>query len=574
MTGFKLAAFTIAIALCAAVAFVPDAALAAAPALGQVPDLVRDVFGAAHYIAPVIAGVAYDLPALRTKLDELTAKARAKAAEIKDDTPQETRTQIEGEHAALLAQVETFRAAIATEEAAARATPANPNAPANPASPAAEPAIAAAAGEAVRLERSRIADIRDIGRRAQLEAAIVDTAINDGTAVEAFRVQAFNALAQRSAATATNAIRVDIQRDERDTRRDGMRDAIVARLTRAGSAPGTNVTVPEHARAYGEMGFAEMAAECLDHRGNLRTARQVHDVIERAFHTTTDFPGIFVDAMNVRLLQRYRAAPATYRRIAALYTTTDFRPTHVVRAGDFPALQAVQESGEIKAGTFSESKEVFRVYPYGVKFNISRQMIINDALRAIDQMLGSAGDRVADWENVQVFTLLASGSGAGPTLATDSKRIFHTDHGNLAGTSAVISITSVGVGRASMMKQTTLDGIKANFTPATLLTGPDTLLVAEQLVTQITPAQSSNAVPDFIRRLVPIGDANITGTPWYLFADPAVAPCFVYGYLEGFEGPRLASEEVFDVQGLRVKLEHDFGVAGIDYRGGFRNAGA
>jgi hypothetical protein len=189
-------------------------------------------------------------------------------------------------------------------------------------------------------------------------------------------------------------------------------------------------------------------------------------------------------------------------------------------------------------------------------------------------MLASAGERVADWENSKVFAKLAEGSGAGPTLLTDNKRMFHSDHGNLAGTAAAIAIASVGIGRASMMKQTTLDGIKANFTPATLLTGPDTLLVAEQLVTQITPAQTSNAVPDFIRRLTPVGDANITGNPWYLFADPAVAPCFVYGYLEGFEGPRLTSEEVFDVQGLRVKLEHDFGVEGVDYRGGFRNAGA
>jgi len=39
-------------------------------------------------------------------------------------------------------------------------------------------------------------------------------------------------------------------------------------------------------------------------------------------------------------------------------------------------------------------------------------------------------------------------------------------------------------------------------------------------------------------------------------------------------GSRLTSEEMFTVQGMRVKLEHDFGVSGIDCRGGYRNAGA
>jgi hypothetical protein len=139
----------------------------------------------------------------------------------------------------------------------------------------------------------------------------------------------------------------------------------------------------------------------------------------------------------------------------------------------------------------------------------------------------------------------------------------------------VINIASVGAGRSAMMKQTSLDGLKINLTPWLLLTSPDTLTVAEQLMTQITPALITSAVPELLKRLTPVGDANITSaTAWYLFADVGVAPCFVYGYLEGFEGPRLSTEQQFSHQGMRVKLEHDFGVAGIDYRGGYRNPGA
>lgn len=125
-----------------------------------------------------------------------------------------------------------------------------------------------------------------------------------------------------------------------------------------------------------------------------------------------------------------------------------------------------------------------------------------------------------------------------------------------------------------MMKQTTLDGIVANFQPRIMLMGPDKQTEAEQFWAPISAAVQANAIPASFRSLEPVADANITGNAWYLFADPAVAPNFVYAYLEGFEGPRLSSMETFDVQGLKVKLEHDFGVAGIDFRGGYRNAGA
>ncbi|WP_207767844.1 hypothetical protein, partial [Methylobacterium frigidaeris] len=468
------------------------------------------------------------------------------------------------------APVET-QAPEATETRAA--APATPAAPAPVPSPAPAPApVPAVDTEAlVRAERTRQAEIREIGRRSGMADDAVTAALDGGHAVEAFRARAFEFMASRADATQNrigHARAAFGGQDETETRRRAMTDALVARLARHGGDRAAEI--PAHARAYGEMGVAEMAAECIGYRGDLRTSRQVTEVMERAFHTVSDFPGIFIDALNVRLLARYRLAQPTYRMFAAPYTATDFRPTYVVRAGDFPSLQPVNEAGEIKAGTFSESKEVFRVNPYGVSVNLSRQMIVNDHLGAIDQVLGSVGERVTDWENAQAFATLA----ANPQLITDGKAVFHAGHNNLAGAGTAIGVDAVGAGRAAMMKQTTLDGMKANFTPKILLTGPDIQTNAEQLFTAITPQITGNAVPESFRRMMPVADANIDGKGWYLFADPAIAPCFVYGYLEGFEGPRLTSEQVFGVQGMKVKLEHDFGLAAIDFRGGYKNPGA
>jgi hypothetical protein len=306
---------------------------------------------------------------------------------------------------------------------------------------------------------------------------------------------------------------VTVTRDERDTRRQAMQAAIVVRLAQSGARAGERVEVPDVARQYVGMGFVEMAADCVGHRGMLRTARDVVEVMERAFHTTSDFPAIFGNALNQRLLARYQIAPATYRLFSARYTAEDFRAANVIRAGDFPTLQPILESGEIKGGTFGESREQIQVFPYGVTFNLSRQMIVNDQLDAINQVLGSSGDRVATWENGLMFALLLSGSGAGPTLLTDATAVFHTNHGNLAQTPSTIDAANVGIGFASMRKQKSLDGLPLNLSPNILLCGPDKEFVAGQLLTSITPAQTSNAVPDYIRRVTPVSDAAISATP-------------------------------------------------------------
>lgn len=514
---------------------------------------------------------------LREKAAKLQAEARAKQTEIKDDTPAERAQAIESEHRSILAELEKVNTEIATLEAAERAAQTTQPAAAQ----ATQSEIDVAVQRALDADLARQSEIRKLGATAKMPAQQIEEHIRQRTTIDAFRTAAFDWLVKNPANNAgpVGGTQIDIIRDEGETRRQGMVDALAARMARAGGE--RNVQIPDHARAYGEMGLVEIAAECIGYGGALRTARQVGEVMERAFefrafagHSVSDFPAIFLDAMNKRLLARYQTATPTYRLFCAPYTAVDFRSMNVIRAGDFPSLQPVAENGEIKAGTFSESKEKFQVSAYGVMLNISRQMIVNDSLGAIDQVLSSAGIRVSDWENAQAFAVLVSNSGVGPTMLTDNAAMFHASHGNLAGAGAAIAIDSVGSGRAAMMKQKTLDGITANFTPETLLCSPDKLVLAEQLLTAITPAQIGNVVPESLRRLKPVADANLAGNPWFLFANPGIAPNFVYGNLEGYEGPRLSSKERFSVQGMSVKLEHDFGVGGIDFRGGYRNPGA
>lgn len=427
----------------------------------------------------------------------------------------------------------------------------------------------AAAERAVAAERARSAEILAIGTRAGFAQPDIDAAIRAGEAVEAFRARAFDHLAARSASQGATSS-VQVVRDETDTRRAGLREALVANLARS---RGERVEPSDNARRYAGLTLSEMAAEAIGERHYPRTIRDREDVFQRAFHTTSDFPLIFAGAINARLEASYIAAPPVYRRIAVQRNFNDFRTHDMIRPGDFPMLQAVNQAGEVKLGTFGEKREQVAVAAYGVQFNITRQMLVNDNLGAIDQVLAGQGTTVALFEEQTFFAMKGVASGAGPTLAETGRAVFNATDGNLAGTASAITNAALGLGRASLRKMKRLDGMQMGLAPSILLVTPDKETEAETVLAQIAPAQASN-VNIFSGRLNLVVGGQLTGNAWELYTDPSVGANWMWGLLDGYTAPRLRLEEKFGVQGVGVLLEHDFGCGAMDYRFGYRNAGA
>ncbi|WP_158966245.1 head maturation protease, ClpP-related [Chachezhania sediminis] len=352
--------------------------------------------------------------------------------------------------------------------------------------------------------------------------------------------------------------RAQIQRDERDTRRLGMSQALTAQIT--GSDP-----VSGAARPFMDMSIVEIAAASIDHRGRIRSTGDKLNVFTAASHATSDFPAIFQNALNKVLLERYSAFQPTYRTVAKKKNFRDFRPMPLVRAGDFPTLLPVGEGGEIKWGTFGESGETALIVPYARGLTVSRQMMINDDLGAINDLLSSYGETVAFFEEKTFY------AGALTAKLADDVDLFHADHGNLAGAGTAITTAALSAGRTAMRQQKSIDGLSLNLAPTTLLVGPAKETEAEMIVAQITPTDAT-AVNPFSGRLRPVVTTEITGNAWYLLSDRA--PCWVYGFLDGAEAPRVRTEEPFGAQGFAMTVEHDFGFGACDFRGGYKNAGA
>ncbi|KIQ02228.1 hypothetical protein RU07_12340 [Agrobacterium tumefaciens] len=494
------------------------------------------------------------LLAARKKLDDLTTRASAKRGELVDGLSEDAARAIETDHASILTEVEETRAEVARLEAEERAKP-TPPADTNPLTIAAD---------AVRAERDRTNGIEELSVRAGF-ADFGRQHVRSGTALESFRSQLLEHMVANERQTPTDSrVRVQVGQDERDTQRSAQIEALSYGL----GAPVPQAGPSAAARSHMGKGLIDLAAESVNFAGRrMLNARDIDDIFTRASHTTSDFSTIFEGAVNRTLEGRYALAQPTFKRFARKKNFRDFRPDTTVKVGDFPMLKKVLEGGEIKYGTFGEGKEAVRAFSYAIALTISRQMLINDDLGAISDLLTSYGATVALFEEVTFYADAYNGKLA------DGKEVFHADHNNVAA-AAGLTVDSVGAGRKSMGLQKSSDGkmpLLAN--PARImLVGPNQLTDAEKLLASITPATVST-VNIFSGKFELVETSQITDNSWSLHADPAAGSNYRWGYLEGYEAPRVRMDEPFGRQGFSMSVEHDFGCGATDFRFGFRNPG-
>jgi HK97 family phage prohead protease len=360
---------------------------------------------------------------------------------------------------------------------------------------------------------------------------------------------------------AGGAGRAGVPADSPEATRSAVVDALVARTLR--SEP------TEQARQFMGMRLLELA---VARTAGLNPRERDPLTILRAAHTTSDFPLILEAAGNKILLARYNAAQPTYQAIARRRDLTDFKATKLLRIGDFPTLKAYAEDGEIQNGTINEGRESVTLGSFGRILRLSRQAIVNDDLGAFDDVFGSIGGMIRRFENATAYAVKALNSGNGPKLS-DNVNLFNSAHGNLAGSGGAISVATLGTARAAMMKQTDLDGNVLNLMPKVLLVGADQLTTAQQVTASIQPVVLGEVNP-FAGQLQVVAEGAVAGNGWELYADPAEAPVWSYGYLSDSPGPRVISEEPFNVDGMAWRVTLDFYFGGVDYRGAYRNAGA
>jgi hypothetical protein len=453
--------------------------------------------------------------------------------------------------------------------------------PAGGSSTPAAPAVAAPApvpqADPVRGERDRVTGIMQVVGRAKLPAELATRLISEGVSLDAARAAVLDELAARDAQTTTTQhVRVEGGTElRRESARQGMTNALLHRV-----AP-SQFKLEEVGREFRSARLLELARESLALNGIATRGMSSMEVaglalglqVRAGFNSTSDFPLILADVANKTLRQAYTEAPQTFQAFSRRTTLPDFKPVKRNQLGEAPQLKKVVEGGEFTRGTIGEAKEAYQLATYGRVFAITRQALVNDDMDAFSRVPALFGRAARDLESDLVWEQITSN----PTMG-DGVALFHSTHGNLAGAGAVISVATIGAGRAAMRNQ---KGVNAkqfvNVAPKFLVVPAALETVADQFVSANMLANASGSINPFGGRLSVIAEPRLDAASlisWYLFAEAGQVDLVEYAYLDGEEGPTIESRIGFDVDGLEIKARHDFAAKVIDHRGVYKNPGA
>lgn len=420
--------------------------------------------------------------------------------------------------------------------------------------------------EATKNERDRISMIRKMGKMSRTDDVAIADFIERGIGAQ----EARDAMLEKWSAKVdaeTSRSDASVTVDERDKFIDAGVNALRGRA---------GVDKMDAGNQFRGMRLTEIAKLCLERGGFSAKGLDEREMVKRAFtQSTSDFPILLETAMHKTLLNAYTSAPDTWTRFCSVGSVTDFRAHNRYRIGSFGNLDVVNELAEFKNKSIPDGeRSSITATTKGNIINVSRQVIINDDLGAfinLSQMLGRAARRTIE---ADVYALLASNP-----ILYDGIAMFHASHGNLAGTGTVVSVVALEAARQTMAVQQDIGGQDyLDVRPAIWLGGmaagglarvaneaqydPDT----------INKLQTPNRVRGLFRDV--IDTPRISGTEWYMFADPSDAPTIEVAFLNGEQAPFLDNQLGFDVDGMQWKVRLDYGVAGIDYRGAYRNPGA
>jgi ATP-dependent Clp endopeptidase proteolytic subunit ClpP len=432
--------------------------------------------------------------------------------------------------------------------------------PATPATPATTNPT-----DAVALERDRVREIHAIAAQAKVKDDVRDQWVFSGITTAEARAKALETVAARDAQSAPTSYLRTGGSVSREGMRAAMTNAMIHRID-------PSVALTDQGRDFRGMNIVAMISAALEADGQSVRGKTASDIVAMAMHHTSDFPLILQDVANRTLRAAYTQAPRTFMPIATQTTASDFKTKHSLQIGGGSDLALVNENGEFKSGTVTEGGESYKLSTYGRIFAFSRQMLINDDLDALNRFMSTIGNLAGRKENSIIWSLVKANPTLSDTVAvysTDAKRLNQWGGANL-------DETSLSAGRKAMRQLKGLEGEPISVSPKFLVVNSERETAAQKILAQVQPNATSGVNPfsNSMQLIVePLLD-GVANNPWYLFSDPKAVPCLEYCYLEGEAGPYTETKWGFEVDGVALKVRHDFGAGFVDFRGSGKCTGA
>lgn len=282
-------------------------------------------------------------------------------------------------------------------------------------------------------------------------------------------------------------------------------------------------------------------------------AGQVSDWKMQEIMSTADFPLLFGDILDTRLLNQYTATTNTWSQYAQRGTVVDFRQSRMIALDGiqqplYPSNRKAELEGVDIDNTLTETPYYTQVevYERGVSYNW--RMLMNrrgEFLSRIPALLTRAANRTEE----KFATDLYSDS-TGPDAM-----FFSSGNANIVTSNPILGIAGLKTGLNMMYAQTDSGGDPIVIEGVTLIVPPLLQLTAQEIMRAITleivPATSAAGTrivtPPWVNRFNiavnwygPVVDTSANkNTSWYLVANPQDRPAMEVTFLSGYETPSL-----------------------------------
>ena len=413
---------------------------------------------------------------------------------------------------------------------------------------------------AIAAERRRVAEIRRSVRAAGLDDSFADNLAEDGIELDKARAMILDKMVEREASAPTRS-HVEVTHDESEKRAACMEAALEAR-----------VGLREwdgQAREYVSSSLLDMAKESVVRSGSSLSGMGRSEIAGRAMHSTSDFPLLLSNVARKSLLAAYAEEQQTFRPLVRQRSLPDFKPTYELEVAGQIIPEPLLEGGEYKAATIQEQQGTWRIYTYGKKISVTRQLIINDDLDALSRIPQMIGRGMSLFESNQVWALITGNA----TMSYDSKALFHADHSN-TGTGAIDEV-SISAARKALRTQTDIAGNRVNLRPEFLIVPAALETTAQKFLTGVTPNATAdvNIFSNSMGLIVEPRLDDDSEQKFYVTTSPSQVDMIAVGSLEGEAGPQVDTVSDRDPDGTTIYARLDFGTTLLNHRGFFRSTG-
>ena len=200
-------------------------------------------------------------------------------------------------------------------------------------------------------DRQRAAEILALAERHGMGSEWTSRHISLGTPLATCREAVLQTLEQRTLGAGIGRP-ATITQDSHDT---FMRSAELALLERVRPGTLTDEREKELARRFRGKRMLQVFEAFLVERGVRTDGLLPSEIIERGFHTTTDFPLVLANVAKKTLRAAYAEMPQTWRPLVRIEELADFKEVARIQIGDAPKMQEKKEGAPVTYGKLRRS---------------------------------------------------------------------------------------------------------------------------------------------------------------------------------------------------------------------------